>query len=180
MRRSTTVLLGAVATAAAAALTTALPADAATTATTTTTFSLTGGALDITAPATADLSSFPVNAGFVSGNLGDVIVTDGRGNAGASWTASVSATAVTGSGTAEGVTLPAENVSYDPGSISATNVTATGLRLQSLSATPQATVAGTGGTGVNFATWNPTLGVTIPAASAVTGTYTVTLSHSVA
>ncbi|MCK9924821.1 hypothetical protein MXD61_23635 [Frankia sp. AgPm24] len=179
MRRSTTLFIGAVVST-AAAFTAALPADAATTSTTSTTFSLTGGALDITAPATADLSSFPVSSGYVSGNLGDVVVTDSRGNSGASWTASVSATAVTGSGTAEGVSLPPESVSYDPGVIGATNVTAAGVRLQSLSETPQETVAGTAGTGVNFATWNPTLGVNIPAASAIAGTYTVTLSHSVA
>lgn len=164
----------------AAALTTALPADAATSGTTAVTFSLTGGALDITVPAAAAFGDFPVNNPTAGGNLGAVVVSDSRGNAGAAWTTSVSSTAFVGSGTAAGNTLPAANIAYDPGVISATNVSASGVPLAALSESPQPTVAGTGGTGINFATWNPSLTVTIPSTAAVAGDYSATVTHSVA
>jgi hypothetical protein len=81
-----------VAIAAVAAVTlTAAPATAAPTASTTVTFEIAGAGLDITAPATANLGSGTAG-GTIVGSLGTVRVTDQRGAANASWTATVTAT----------------------------------------------------------------------------------------
>lgn len=158
----------------------ALPATAATSGTTTVTFTLTGGTLDIVVPATANLGSFTVTSPTVSAALGTVSVTDSRGLAGATWTTSVASTAFAGSGTAASVTIPAANIAYSPGTITSSNVSTTGSTVAALSTSPQSTVVASSGTGVNTASWNPTLTVTIPPASAVAGAYEATVTHSVA
>ncbi len=177
MRRSSTLLLGAVATA-AAALTTALPASAATTGTTTATFNLTGGSLDISVPANAEFGDFPVTNTNVGGPLGTVSVTDTRGIAGATWTASLATTGFVSAGNQP--VVPPENITYDPGTISATNVTATGTPRPALSADPQVIVQGTGGTGVNIASWSGQVNAAIPPTANVAGTLSAQFVYSIA
>ncbi|KPM56455.1 hypothetical protein CcI49_01490 [Frankia sp. CcI49] len=182
MRRSSLAVTIGAATIMAAGLALTPPATAATSGTTTVTFTLTGGTLDITVPgpAAVNLGSFAVTAPTVSGPLGTVAVTDSRGLAAATWVASVASSAFAGSGTAAGVTIPASAAAYAPGTITASNVSTTGSNVAALSATAQTAVTATAGTGVNTASWNPTVTVTIPAASRVAGTFTATVTHSVA
>ena len=166
----------------------ALPglASAATTGTTTTTFTLTGGAISITVPgSTVNLGSVSVAAGTITGQLGAVTVNDLRGLLSGGWTSSVTASKfTTGAGTAA-ETVAATNVDYWSGAATATSGLGTLLGSQ-LSAglaivVNAAQTAFTGGSliGNNSASWNPTLIVTIPGSSVV-GTYTGTVTHTVA
>ena len=105
-------------------------------------------------------------------------VTDGRGLATATWTATVSSTDFsTGSG-GGAATTPAADLFYDPGPVSTTGTITATSNGAVLSATPQAIVAGTSGSGINSAAWNPTVVVTVPS-TAVAGTYTGTITESV-
>jgi hypothetical protein len=145
---------------------------------TTVTFSVSSGALSMTAPDSIDLG---INAPGTSivGNLGGpVTVTDDRALLAAAWTAVASSTAwITGGGTTP-ETIPAGDVGYNPGSITTTGtITATGTPI-TLSATPAPVVTGTAGIGNNTAVWDPTLTVALPP-SAVVGTYSGTLTQSV-
>ncbi len=144
---------------------------------TTVTFTVTSGALAMTAPATADLGS-GVPGGTISSDLGQVTVTDNRALLSAAWTATASATSfTTGAGTPN-ETIPASDVNYNPGTINTTGtITATGTTV-TLSGTPQTVVAGTAGVGNNSASWDPGLVVSVPA-SVVGGVYTGTLTQSV-
>jgi hypothetical protein len=144
---------------------------------TTVTFTVTTGALAMTAPATADLGSGAPGT-TISSALGTVTVTDNRALLSAAWTATASSTSfTTGAGTAN-ESIPASDVNYDPGDITTTGtITANGTAV-TLSGTPQTVVAGTAGVGNNTASWNPTLAVSVPAAS-VGGLYTGTLTQSV-
>jgi len=144
---------------------------------TTVTFTVTSGALAMTAPATADLGS-GVPGGTISSDLGTVTVTDNRALLSAAWTATASSTSfTTGTGTAN-ETIPASNVNYNPGQINHTGtITTTGTTI-TLSGTPQTIVTGTAGVGNNTATWDPGLVVAVPD-SDVGGVYTGTLTQSV-
>ncbi|WP_206671123.1 hypothetical protein [Streptomyces sp. CB01881] len=151
---------------------------------TTVTFSVSGGALSVSVPTSAGLgSALPGNS--VSGQLGNVTVTDSRALLSAAWTASVVSTSfTTGAGT-PAETIPASAVSYWSGTATAT--TGTGTFTPGQATAGQAQTLGTSrtaytlsaGVGNNSATWNPTLVVAIPA-GAVNGTYTGTVTHSVA
>jgi hypothetical protein len=145
--------------------------------TTTTTFTVTSGALTITAPDTADLGSGAPGT-TITGSLGAVTVTDDRALLAASWTATASSTHfVTGGGTANEI-IPASAAAYTVGSITTTGtITATGTDI-TLSGSAQTIVAGTSGVGDNTASWDPTVAVAVPA-SAVAGVYTGTITHSV-
>jgi hypothetical protein len=158
-------------------------AGAATTGTTTTTFTLTGGSISITVPGTTvNLGSASVAAGSLTGQLGTISVNDGRGLLDGSWTGTVSASHFTTGGVR---TIAATKVSYWSGAATATSGVSTlaGIQLTSGAAVEinAALTAFTGGSliGNNTASWNPTLIVTIPAASVV-GTYTGTVTHTVA
>jgi hypothetical protein len=150
-----------------------LPAASATPAT----FTLTSGALSISAPtAGASLGSqlASTSPSTISGSLGAVTVTDQRGGA-TTWTASVISTAFTPpSGPAD----PASNVSYGAGTImvSAT-VVATPVAATDL--TGVSTVVTGASTGISTASWNPTISVVVPANYAP-GVYSATITHSVA
>lgn len=145
---------------------------------TTMTFTVTTGALDITAPVSADLGS-GAPGGSISSNLGTVTVTDDRALLSASWTATASSTDFTTGGATPAETIPASDVAYGPGTITtAGTITATGSDI-TLSGESQTVVAGTAGVGNNTATWNPLITVSVPA-GAVSGIYTGTLTQSVA
>lgn len=144
---------------------------------TTVTFTVTSGALTMSAPGTARFGSGGPGS-TIKGSLGTVSVTDGRALNSASWTATVSSTDFTTGGGSPPETTPAADLFYDPGFITTTGVitvTPTGV---ALSASPQAVVAGTNGTGINTASWTPVIVVTVPT-TAVTGTYTGTITESV-
>jgi hypothetical protein len=151
----------------------ALPARAATTAT----FTLTAGALSISAPTgTVSLGSQVASTGVstISGSLGVVTVTDQRG-AVTTWTASVISTAFTPTA---GPADPASNVSYGAGVVTVTpTVVATVVGASDL--TGVTTVVTGASTGISTASWNPTISVVVPANYAP-GVYSATITHSVA
>ncbi len=162
----------------------ALPANAATSGTTTTTFNLNGGPLSISVPASVSLGTGAPGS-QLTGPLGATTVSDLRGALVGSWTASVTSSSFsTGGGTAA-ETISNTNVSYASGM--ATSATGIGVMTpgqvstavaQALSSS-QTAYAATATVGNTSAVWNPTLMVAVPA-SAVVGTYTGTLTHSVA
>ncbi|MEV4627984.1 hypothetical protein AB0J90_17045 [Micromonospora sp. NPDC049523] len=162
----------------------AAPARADDTGTTIVTFSVTGaGGLDITVPASANLGSGTAGT-TVSGQLGPITVIDQRASLTPNWTTSVTGSDfTTGGGTAE-ETIPAINVLYWSGPATATAGTGTFTPGQATAGAaviinvPRTAFSHTGGTGSNFATWNPTVAVAIPP-DAVGGTYTGTVTHSV-
>jgi hypothetical protein len=151
----------------------AVPAGAATPAT----FTLTAGALSISAP-TASVSlgtqvASPA-ASTITGSLGVVTVTDQRGGTTA-WTASVISTAFT---PLVGPADPASNVSYGAGTITVSaTVVATPVAASDL--TGVSTVVTGASTGISTASWNPTISVVVPANFAP-GVYSATITHSVA
>jgi hypothetical protein len=144
---------------------------------TTVTFTVSSGALSMTAPATVDLgTNAPGNT--ITGSVGTVTVTDDRALLVAAWTAVASASAWTTGGGTPAETIPAGDVGYGPGSITTTGtITATGTPI-TLSGVPAPVVTGSAGVGNNTAAWDPTLAVAVPAA-AVGGAYTGILTQSV-
>ena len=160
-------------TLAALAAVAVLPAGADTTAT----FTLTAGALSISAPTgSVSLGSqvASISATTISGSLGSVTVSDQRGGA-TSWTASVISTAFT---PPAGPADPASNVSYGAGVITASaTVTATALVAANL--TGVSPVVSGVSTGISSASWNPSITIVIPANFAP-GVYSATITHSVA
>ncbi len=151
----------------------ALPASADTPAT----FTLTAGGLSISAPTSSvSLGSQPVSnsPSTITGTLGTVTVSDARGGV-TTWTASVISTAFTPTA---GPADPASNVSYGAGTITASaTVVATVVAAANL--TGVSTVVTGASTGISSATWDPTISVLVPANYAP-GTYTATITHSVA
>jgi hypothetical protein len=154
------------------AVATALPAGAATP----TTFTLIAGGLSISAPTqSVSLGSqvASTSVSTISGPLGVVTVLDQRGGV-TTWTASVISTAFT---PPSGPAVPASNVSYVAGLITASGVVAAAVPAPDLSAvSPVATGASVG---ISSASWNPTVSVLVPANYAP-GVYSATITHSVA
>ncbi|MDT4893023.1 MAG: hypothetical protein QOE97_2058, partial [Pseudonocardiales bacterium] len=158
---------------AAGVLALAGPASAAPSGTTAATFAVTGGTLDIAVPASVNLGSVTASSaaqGLTGVPLGAVTVTDGRGVS-SGWVATASATDFTGPQTLAGATV------YRPTLASATNATVTPAADQTLAPTAATVQTATLAVGVNSATWNPTLTVTIPA-NALAGTYSSTITQS--
>ncbi len=152
----------------------AAPAIAATPAT----FTISAGSLALSAPTSSvSLGTQPASGApsVISGLLGTVSVADDRGGI-VGWTASVISTAFT---PPAGPAVPASGVSYVAGTIThagaGTFVPAAAPNLTGVS--PVVVAAGI--TGVNSASWNPTILVSVPAALAV-AVYTATITHSVA
>jgi hypothetical protein len=165
----------AVASLAAFAAVAALPAAADMTAS----FTLTAGALSISAPtASVSLGSQAVSSGpsSISGQLGVVTVTDQRGGA-TTWVASVIVTAFTPTTGPAVTAIPATAVSYAAGTITQSGVTATKPATTDL--TGVSPVVNGVSTGLSTASWNPTISVILPA-NAAPGVYTATITHSVA
>jgi len=147
---------------------------------TTTTFSITSGSLGITVPTSASLGSVASGALTVSGQLGSVSVADTRGALLNAWTATVGSTAfVTGTSTAK-ETVAKTNIAYSSGA--ATSTSGLGTFVPGTVATMEVAGTGaawTGAEGNATAAWNPTLTLTL-LSSQVAGTYTGTITHSVA
>ena len=145
---------------------------------TTVTFAVTSGELTMTAPVSADLGSGAPGT-TITGEIGAVTVTDDRALLSAAWTASASSTDFTTGAATANETIPATDATYSPGTITTTGtITATPTEI-TLDDEPQTVVTGTAGVGNNTASWDPTLAVDVPA-QAVGGTYTGTLTQSVA
>jgi len=143
------------------------------------TFSVGGGGLSITVPngpvdlGTALVSTSPQS---VSAQLGVVSVTDDRGTT-AGWTVTASATDVTGPQTIS-VSAPGSSSYTTPGAVVFGTATVTASNLPALYPPAPVQVA-TGVDGVNTASWNPTIQITVPA-DALAGTYGTSVTHSVA
>jgi hypothetical protein len=145
---------------------------------TTVTFTVTTGALSMTAPGSVNLGS-GLPGTTITGLLGTVTVTDARAALTTAWTATASATNWITGGHTPNETIPATDVTYTPGGITTTGtITATGSTI-TLSGAAQTVVTGTAGIGDNTATWNPTIAVAVPMGT-VGGLYTGTLTQSVA
>ncbi|MGF7236752.1 MAG: hypothetical protein ACQSGP_17585 [Frankia sp.] len=174
MRRFVPVLLAAAAVVAAVSM----PTGTAQAASTDTTFDLTGGTIDISAPAgPVSLGSVAVTSTTVGGSFGTVAVTDNRGDDPAAWSAQVSSTNFV-SGTHF---IPAADAAYATGTLTTTGSgTFTPTDLAGLNSNPFTVAALTGGSGDNTASWNPTITVTLPHPGAVAGTYTATIVHALA
>lgn len=155
----------------------ALPASAADT---TATFTVAAGGLAITVPATANLGAMTVGA-TTSASLGVVRVDDTRGALLGTYKATVSGTDFTTGGATAAETIPVGNIAYTGGVVTRTGtvVCASLLVAAALSGTAQDAMNATGATGTNSCAWNPTIAVTLPAAT-VAGTYTGLITHSVA
>ncbi|MGW2253177.1 hypothetical protein ACWCXH_23685 [Kitasatospora sp. NPDC001660] len=143
----------------------------------------TTGTLSISVPTTAGLGS-AAPGGTLSAALGTVTVSDQRGLSTSTWTATVSATNFTTGGATSAETITTSNVSYWSGAATNTNGTVTATPGESSASAAQAlnsarTAFTSTGSGNNSTSWIPTLVVNIPAA-AVHGTYTGTVTHSVA
>jgi hypothetical protein len=174
------MLLGVALTAAGMVLPSAGPAAASTTGSTTATFSIVSGALSISVPATASFGSVPSGSTQFRALLGNVQVVDARASASGSWTTTVSSTSfVTGAGT-PAETIPNTDVNYDPGEVVTSTGTATFTPgVPSFLGSPVTAFSAASEVGSTSVTWNPQITFQLPA-SAVAGTYTGTITHSVA
>lgn len=168
------LLVASTITALAAGLGFAAPAGAATP----TTFTVTGGALTISAPtASVSLGTLGTSntSSNVSGQLGVVTVSDLRGGT-TTWVASVIATAFTP--VPANTAIPAADITYSAGTVTqSANVVAAEVAAPDL--TGVSPVVNGASTGVSSASWNPTISVFIPANFAP-GVYSGTITHSVA
>jgi hypothetical protein len=121
----------------------------------------------------------------VSGQLGEITVTDERAAPDAAWVASVTASDYTTGGGTAAETILKGSVSYWSGSATATTGQGTYVPGQADAAARETlsvsrtAFSRTAASGDGIATWNPTLVINIPS-QAVAGTYTGTVSHSVA
>ncbi|MFH8388137.1 hypothetical protein [Streptomyces sp. NPDC018036] len=141
---------------------------------TTVTYTVTSGALTMSAPVSANLGSGAPGT-TISAPIGPVTVTDDRALASTSWTVTAAETDFANGPT----TIPATDATYTPGSVTTTGtITATPTAV-TLSNSSQVVLTGSAGVGDNTATWNPTVAVSVPAGS-IGGNYTGTLTQSVA
>lgn len=145
------------------------------------TIEIEGGTLSISAP-TGPVVTTPITAAIaaqtVDFSLGEVTVTDAvGGTAGWGISAAVTPFSLTVAEGADAVEIPVTDATYTVGTIATegtvTATPATDIVLDGATAV----VTGTA-TGVNTATWNPTISVPIPA-GALSGTYTSTVTHSI-
>jgi hypothetical protein len=154
----------------------ALPAGA----TTPASFTLTAGALSISAPTgSVSLGSQVAASGSstISGQLGTVTVSDQRGGP-TTWIASVISTSFVQTPDNAGPADPASNVSYAVGTIAFTG-TAGGAAVAAPNLTGVSPVVNGTTAGIGTASWDPRISVVIPVNFAP-GTYVATITHSVA
>ena len=177
MGRRILALLGAVTAMSAVAL------PAAQAASTTTTFTLTGGSLSVTAPASVNLGSGAAGSAF-TGALGTVTVGDLRGGLLSSWTTTASTSDFTTGAATANETIAKAQVSYWSGVATASSGIGTFLPgqltglLKVVLGAAQTAFSATVTVGNNSTSWNPT--IVVDATNAVTGTYSGTITHSVA
>ncbi|MEV0537704.1 hypothetical protein [Kitasatospora sp. NPDC050463] len=143
----------------------------------------TTGTLSVGVPTTAGLGS-AAPGGTVGAAVGAVTVSDQRGLTNATWTATASATNFTTGGATPAETITTSNVYYWSGPATNTTGTVTVSPGQSDASAKQSLGSPRGafvstGNGNSSTTWSPTVVITVPAAG-VAGTYTGTVTHSVA
>ncbi|GAA1516042.1 hypothetical protein GCM10009677_56680 [Sphaerisporangium rubeum] len=142
------------------------------------------GALTITAPAAVSLGS-GTSGSQRSAQMGTVTVTDTRAPGAGAWTATVSSTDYTRT-TPPVATIGRANMSYWSGQATATQGNGPFVPGQPTAAArvtlavPRTAFSRTAQGGVNSASWNPTLVLSIPFAGVTAGTYTGVVTHSVA
>jgi hypothetical protein len=149
------------------------------------------GVLEISAPVgpvnlTSGLTTPVTPGGTITANLGTVTVTDLRSALDAGWDAQVASTHFTTGAGSPAETIPAADLGYDPTATLATlfgtyaSLVGTAITAADpgLSAIPATVVTAVGADGDNQASWNPVITVDVPA-SAVLGTYSGTITHSV-
>jgi hypothetical protein len=141
---------------------------------TTITFVVTSGALTLSVPVSASLGSGAPGT-TISAPIGPCTVTDDRALVSASWTVTAAQTDFANGAS----TIPATAATYTPGTVTTTGTITVTPSTVTLSNTAQTVLTGTAGVGNNTASWDPTIAVNVPA-SAVGGTYTGTLTQSVA
>ncbi|MFJ9842425.1 hypothetical protein ACIRYZ_18470 [Kitasatospora sp. NPDC101155] len=141
---------------------------------TTVTFTVTSGALTLSVPVSANLGSGAPGT-TISAPIGPCTVTDNRALLSATWTVTAAETDFA-NGTQ---TIPATDATYSAGTVTTTGTITVTTTNVTLSNSAQTVVTGTAGVGDNTASWDPTVAVNVPA-SAVGGTYTGTLTQSVA
>jgi len=154
---------------------------------TTATFTLTaGGGLAITAPASSALGSAATGAAATTPTqMGNIVVSDSRGALLGSWTASVSSSDFTTGTASAAETIGKANADYWSGASISPTGTAVLVPGQLLAANKvtfaasRTAFSASAVVGNGTTTWNPTVSVNIPGA-AVAGTYTGTITHSVA
>lgn len=179
-------VLGTIAAGLALSAAIAAPAQAATT---TATFTLAAaGGLSVSAPTSATASSSgTAGSNTVSISLGNVQVVDNQGALAATWTATVSATDFvtteggTGAGTLAARTITKDRAAYTFGTVTQGGGLVTATKVETpvaIFGTTNPSLVGVG-VGNNSATWNPTVAISVPS-TAVVGTYTGTITHSVA
>ncbi|PJM97453.1 hypothetical protein CG719_00635 [Streptomyces sp. CB01373] len=148
------------------------------------TFTVQGGALAVSTPASAALSNTTFG-GTATGQLGAVTVNDLRGVVPAPWTATVTSTAFTTGAGGANQSIPDSDVEYWSGPATSTNGSGTFTPGQPTAAaavalsSAQTAFAHTAGGGANSASWDPTVIVNVPSTVA-SGAYTGTITHSVA
>jgi hypothetical protein len=156
-------------------------APAADAADTTATFTITGGSLAISVPAsTVALNTVSTGASSASGQLGPVTVTDTRGALLATWTTTFSST-IFSTGASASETVALANITYASGLATATTGVGAFVPIvaTAMTAAPAGrTVSWAAGIGNTSATWNPTLAFSL-LSSQVAGVYTGTVTHSV-
>jgi hypothetical protein len=143
-----------------------------------------GATLGITVPATVNLGAAPTGAGTLSAQMGTITVT-ASGLVAPTFTATVSTTTFTTGTGQPAQTVPAASIFYWSGPVTASTglQTAvpgqlTALQAQALSS-PLTAFSSSGAVLTITTSWDPTIVVHIPAA-VVAGTYTGTITHSVA
>lgn len=147
------------------------------------TFEADGGALTITAPSDdVDLGTVKIGTPTISGQLGTVTVDDERDLVSGSWTVTVTATNFTTGAGSAAETIPASDITYDPGTPfdPVGDATYTPGDPGSLDpATPLTAMSGSDEVGAGGVSWDPTITVHLPA-QVVAGTYAGTITHSFA
>ncbi|WP_338673489.1 hypothetical protein V1460_10540 [Streptomyces sp. SCSIO 30461] len=142
------------------------------------TVQVTSGTLNIVVPTesvnlgTVAVSSSPQT---VDSQLGNVTVSDGRGGT-AGWTVTANAVDFTGPQNISVSAPGSSSYTSPPASVSGT-ATVTPSDLSPLYP-PGPVQTATDVSGINSATWNPTISLTIPA-NALAGSYSSTITHSV-
>jgi len=143
-------------------------------------------AVAITVPSSSNLGSVPSGTASFSARLGTVTASDdGSLLLLPSFTASVTATNFTTGAGSVAETVPKASISYWSGPVTASTGSQTAVpgqltALQAVTLSQSRTAFSSSGLVLSISTsWNPTIVINIPAA-AIAGTYTGTITHSVA
>jgi hypothetical protein len=154
------------------------------TATQATSLTVVAGPLAIMVPSIAVLPNATPGS-TASAQLGTASVTDNRGMTNAAWTVTVTGTTFATGGQTAAETIPLTQIAYWSGPVTASTGSGTLTPGQPNAAAavnltaPRTAFSLVGGSTINSSSWNPTLTVSVPA-GAVQGTYTATITHSVA